>query len=930
MNGIWTNQGLNKLKDVIGSGSQIKINKFFLSGASNLGELSDFKTDQNLSDKNFPFKIFQGNTDYSYEGGQGFLTTHCEVTADIGEEFYFNGIGLVYEDENKNQFLLAVSSLPTQQHCRSILNSFEIKLPILSDASGAIINFEPGDRVTLNQMKKEINKHDKDIKSHPELSLNLNSILKALELEKLYGDAKIEYEFFYNDWTLTEMKKVNVISGVSGDDTLDVEESSFLSPGCYVVYDKSKKEVIEIKEVLNTNRLRLCSDLRNNFNETAKISKTSIEKFSLGEADLKPGDCYITNEIDLGNSEKPKSVTIRRSKTEGNPDLFIKRVSDSDFSKIEYKWKRDINEDYFDYEYEFTTSEPFIIKLEVKANEFKILHLVFIDEETGLTGEHHPPEKPINSYPVHNANGVNETPTFSAQSYVHPRGTFLKSMEIEISTSQNFDNPLLNSNSPSGITFKFPRGKLLVNTKYYWRLRFRDILGGISKWSQPTAFTTKSSFQHIETPDNNGPSSGAENIGETPTLSASVFNAVGGQDTHEKSQWRVRHSNKNWENPVYDSGETDNLISHVIPARILDEGEETYYWQVRYKGASIGWSEWSQETSFKTRDVFANIVGIALIKSGGGAGQWTRITGKGEVFTPDPGYFNNHPVYKNISDVVVDGQRMVKIPKFYFKVSRTGAAGSATEGKNSWWISDAPMEGFDLHPAFLDGAKEIDFFLVGKYEAYNQSGNKVGSKAGQAPLVNINIREMEQRCTVRNQGSVSGFHHWTIHELSAIQFLCLIEIGTPDVQGTIGNGNTSSSVAVNTGNSNASWRGIHELWGNVWHFVSGIELSSANKLLLHDAQGQLEDIGYLMAPQSGNIADVEGGFPNIFLSTNTVSNYADATYADYFYVPSAGSKRICVHGGFWGNTSNAGLFYLSLSKSESSMNSGMGGRLAKK
>lgn len=61
---------------------------------------------------------------------------------------------------------------------------------------------------------------------------------------------------------------------------------------------------------------------------------------------------------------------------------------------------------------------------------------------------------------------------------------------------------------------------------------------------------------------------------------------------------------KHGETIVYDSGDLDMIsVIFQIPEGILQESTE-YTWQVRYKGSNLQWSEWSQETSFRTQVVF--------------------------------------------------------------------------------------------------------------------------------------------------------------------------------------------------------------------------------------------------------------------------------------------------------------------------------------
>ena len=277
----------------------------------------------------------------------------------------------------------------------------------------------------------------------------------------------------------------------------------------------------------------------------------------------------------------------------------------------------------------------------------------------------------------------------------------------------------------------------------------------------------------------------------------------------------------------------------------------------------------------------------------------------------------------------------MRIPKFYVKVGNA-PAGSDQAGKKCWWVSDNPVAGFSLHPGFMDAGVEIDQFYVGKYEGTNDGGTKVGSIAGVAPLVSIDFPTMQSRCSARNTGGVEGFHLWTIHELSAIQMLCLIENGGPDVQNTIGAGNTSSSAAVSTGTTNAVWRGISELWGNVWGMVDGLKTNTSNKVQIFNQNGNgtwvntgsvIPATGYPVSMKELNNADCN--LKLLFVADSVDSSAGNATYADYFYSNTAGSEFVCYHGGKWGNGAYAGLFLLLLCHVASSSSTDIGGRLAK-
>jgi hypothetical protein len=326
------------------------------------------------------------------------------------------------------------------------------------------------------------------------------------------------------------------------------------------------------------------------------------------------------------------------------------------------------------------------------------------------------------------------------------------------------------------------------------------------------------------------------------------------------------------------------------------------------------------------------VVGISF----DGSGTWQRVDEDGNNKTTDTAYFNNHPTYAGIQDATIDEQAMVQIPKFYYKVEQA-PAGSDQAGKKCWWISDQPAAGFELHPAFMDGGVEIDRFYVGKYEGTDDAGTKVGSAAGVSPLVSVDFTTMHSRCAARNAGGVEGFHMWNIHELSAIQMLALIELGTPDVQSAISAGNTNSFAAVNTGVSGAVWRGIHELWGNVCGAVDGFKTDTSNRLEVFDRLGNetyintgtvITTSGWTTSMLEASGADWD--FASMFAVANVDSAEGNGTFADYWYSNSAGSEYICYHGGNWRSGSLAGLFHLVLSYVASRSGTSFGCRLAKR
>jgi len=278
---------------------------------------------------------------------------------------------------------------------------------------------------------------------------------------------------------------------------------------------------------------------------------------------------------------------------------------------------------------------------------------------------------------------------------------------------------------------------------------------------------------------------------------------------------------------------------------------------------------------------------------------------------------------------------MVKIPKFYYKVG-TLASGDQV-GKKAWLVSDSPATGYALHPAFMDGEVEIDQFWYGAYEASDDAGTAAKSISGVSPLVSIDFTAMQARCAARNTGGVDGFHMLNIHELSAVEMLILIQNGGPDVQSTIGAGNTASSAAVNTGSSNAVWRGIYEMWGNVFCAVDGIQWDTNNQIKIYDQNGNGTYVSTGVTASvtdgwtTGMHDDTGTGFDlgTSFLGETFDSTETNGSFGDYQYSPDLTEDNICYHGGYWSSGSKAGLFYLHLIHDASYSYSYFGFRLAK-
>lgn len=308
-------------------------------------------------------------------------------------------------------------------------------------------------------------------------------------------------------------------------------------------------------------------------------------------------------------------------------------------------------------------------------------------------------------------------------------------------------------------------------------------------------------------------------------------------------------------------------------------------------------------------------VGIALSAEG----RWRRVDGFGDTMSCQPSDFDTHPIWGGIRDIVTDdGLHLVEIPKFWTRFEER-------DDERLWWVSPRAVEGFDLHPAFLapDG-RAVSVLRVAKYLASDRDG-KIGVAAGQTPWGAITIDEARRKCVALGQ----GWRMWSVYDQSAIQLLALIEMGTPDMQDAIARGNVDGDGIKLTGSTGASWRGIHDLWGNVWQFVDGLRISAGGVIeVWHDllpgpdawvntgvAYGPGKDDGF---PTDLHMERDRGfNLSLLFLPSEVSDDREDAIIPDYVWGRWQDRETIAIRGGFWNSGCNAGVFALGLSSARS-------------
>lgn len=302
--------------------------------------------------------------------------------------------------------------------------------------------------------------------------------------------------------------------------------------------------------------------------------------------------------------------------------------------------------------------------------------------------------------------------------------------------------------------------------------------------------------------------------------------------------------------------------------------------------------------------------------------------------------YQGDPTYK---DDGTNGQAMVDIPKFWFKKTTTANG-------YEFWISDGPLAGYAIHPAFYRDrgtgtAVEVDKRYASAYLGFI-NGTKLESKSGVTPSASQTIGTFRTRATARGNG-------WGIEDFNlfyALQMLYLVEYASMDSQTALGQGYTSgsgsntaaratggtvASGSASSGSTSAtvqvSYRGVEDIWGNLYYWLDGLYSNASRQLLIGNRAFNDTGSGYTKtiasgagSDRSGYMSDIVGDQDAGFIGKTFTGSSTTGLY-DY---GSLFAGSLPVAGGFWSAGADAGVFRLSLNDSASVSYSTLGARLA--
>lgn len=276
-----------------------------------------------------------------------------------------------------------------------------------------------------------------------------------------------------------------------------------------------------------------------------------------------------------------------------------------------------------------------------------------------------------------------------------------------------------------------------------------------------------------------------------------------------------------------------------------------------------------------------------------------------------------------------DGNVMVEVPKFYYKYEYVISNGGNIHRHS---VSLTPEVGYEVYWSHIHPTEKA-YRYYPAYQGYN-SGGVLKSISGVYPTTNQSIATFRSQATANG----SGWHQIDFSLYEALTLLCIIEYGTMNIQGALGQGRTmltggswaggsligitglSNSLGNKSGNytfagsadapeadlSFMSYRGCENFFGNVWRFVDGINATGANSKTIYVNNnpatyasdvftGDYYSTGVVTAGASGYARKL-GNSNKGFFPTDVTGGASNIGTTDYYYT-SATVNTIALVGG---------------------------------
>lgn len=386
---------------------------------------------------------------------------------------------------------------------------------------------------------------------------------------------------------------------------------------------------------------------------------------------------------------------------------------------------------------------------------------------------------------------------------------------------------------------------------------------------------------------------------------------------------------------------------------------------------------------------FTRLAGATGLSGGADFNKFKMYGGRKRCNVANNGTINCYYGDSNYKEDGSNGQVMVYQPKFYYRMCPL-LVEQNTQGigyhlrKANYYVSDYPLAGFKLHPAFYDAqGNKIDYILMSAYEGsiFDVSANAyilddaqvmdyandlfcsiAGAKPASGKTQNLTRLNINRMCM--NRGA--GWYSHNIKATSANQMLMMIEMGMMNMQTAIGQGVINASDTPNTENNSkvtggtsalgnstgqatgtsgqvsVSYRGCENPWGNIWKFIHGMNIWGDGTLGggvpyyatdFNFAESKRTDnyvsAGFSVANATGYVSAI-GYAPEcdwMFIGSEVLGN-SSVPVGDYTYITAnLNDYKAAILGGAWNVGAGAGAFCWGLTGGAGDRGRSIGGRL---
>ncbi len=266
-----------------------------------------------------------------------------------------------------------------------------------------------------------------------------------------------------------------------------------------------------------------------------------------------------------------------------------------------------------------------------------------------------------------------------------------------------------------------------------------------------------------------------------------------------------------------------------------------------------------------------------------------------------------------------NGEVLTYIPEFYYKR-----------------VQENGYEYIAITKDYQEGYSKSEAFSVGRYTMSGDT-TRVHSRSGYTPLVNHTITEFRTYATnLGSEFSQLDYHYFIL------QLLYLVEYADYNSQAKLGAGYTvgpdlsaitsggcdilgmHSGSVDGTDNSSMIYRGIEDIFGNIWQFVDGINIKDRQVYICYDKtqyetekyDGCYRTIGYINS-SSNEVYISKLGYDsnNVLISLPIETNGSESTHmADCYWSNSGnhpalvgGSRNYALKAGLWSWDFNASM-----------------------